>query len=46
MHQLVNVQLFQLLDRMLPSYCTFSAALGGGFIVGISQLDFTGVTEA
>lgn len=45
-HQLVNVQLFQLLDRILPAYCTFSAALGGGFLLDISQLDFTGLTPS
>ena len=42
--QLVNVQMFQLLDRMLPSYCTFGWSLGGGFYLDISQLDFTGIT--
>lgn len=42
--QLINVQAFQLLDRMLPAYCTFSVAFGGGFFLDISQLDFTGIT--
>jgi hypothetical protein len=45
-HQLINVQAFQLLDRILPSYCTFSVALGGGFILDVSQLDFVGLTAA
>jgi hypothetical protein len=44
-HQLINVQLFQLLDRLLPAYCTFAASIGGGFLLDISQLDFTGLTE-
>ncbi len=42
-HQLVHVQAFRLLDRMLGGHCTFSVALGGGFILGVSQLDFTGL---
>jgi hypothetical protein len=41
--QLINVQAFQLLDRMLPAYVTFSVALGGGFALDIDQLDYTGV---
>lgn len=44
--QLINVQLFQLLDRMLPAYCTFAAAEGGGFLLDISQLDFQGLTPS
>ncbi len=46
-HQLVNVQLFQLLDRLLPAYCTFSYAFGTGFLLDtINQLDFVGLTES
>ncbi len=41
--QLINVQAFALLDRMLPAYATFSVGLGGGFLLDISQLDFTGL---
>lgn len=44
-YQLVNVQMFQLLDRILPAYCTFGYSLGGGFYLDISQLDFVGLTE-
>ncbi len=43
-HQLVNVQMFQLLTRMLPAYCTFAWSLGGGFLLDLSQLDFQGLT--
>ncbi len=44
--QLLNVQLFQLLDRILPAYCTFAWGIGGGFLLDISQLDFTGLTPS
>jgi len=36
--------LFQLLDRMLPAKCTFNWTTGDGFILDVSQLDFTGLT--
>jgi hypothetical protein len=42
--QLINVQAFQLLDRMLPAFCTFSVSLGGGFHLDLDQLDFVGIT--
>ncbi len=42
--QLINVQAFQLLDRMLPAYVTFSVSIGGGFFLDVSQFDFTGIT--
>jgi hypothetical protein len=44
--ELVNVDLFRLLDRMMPSYASFNWAIGisdGGFFLDISQLDFTGM---
>lgn len=41
-HDLLNVQLFQLLDRMLPAWATFDyGALG--FTLDVSQLDITGI---
>lgn len=42
--QLTRLQGFQLLDRMLPAYCTFNIADGGGFLLDISQLDFVGLS--
>ncbi len=45
-NQLLNVQMFQLLDRLLPSHCTFGWSIGGGFILDISQLDFQGLTPS
>lgn len=44
--QLINVQLFHLLDRMLPAWATFNAAEGvtSGFVLDVAQLDFTGMT--
>lgn len=42
--QIVNVQMFHLLDRILPAYATFGRSLGGGFYLDISNLDFTGLT--
>jgi hypothetical protein len=44
--QLANVQLFQLLDRMLPAYCTFAWSIGTGFLLDISQLDFGGLSPS
>lgn len=41
--QLVNVQMYQLLDRQLPAFCTFGWATGTGFLLDISQLDFVGL---
>ena len=41
---LINVQLYTLLDRMLPAHVTFSAAEGDGFVLSEDQLDFAGVT--
>lgn len=43
-YQLVNVQMFQLLHRMLPAFCTFDWATSSGFLLDISQLDFDGLT--
>jgi hypothetical protein len=40
---LVNIQLHQLLDSMLPAWATFSWATGIGFVIGVSQLGFTGI---
>jgi len=40
---LLNVQLFQLLDRMLPAKCTFNWATSFGFLLDISQMDFYGI---
>jgi hypothetical protein len=45
-YNLINVQGFQLLDRMLPAYCTFTISEGDGFILDESQLDYTGVTPS
>lgn len=45
---LMNVQLFRLLDDMLPSTATFNWATGitgGGFLLDISQLDYTGMVH-
>lgn len=39
-YQLMNVQQFSLLDRMLPAFCTFNYATSVGFLLDISQLDF------
>lgn len=45
--QLADVQLFQLLHRMLPAHCTFGWTVGGnGFFLDISQLDLTGLTPS
>ncbi|HTJ17840.1 MAG TPA: hypothetical protein VL494_13765 [Steroidobacteraceae bacterium] len=45
--QLVDVQLFQLLHRMLPAYCTFGWTVGSdGFFLDVSSLDLTGLTPS
>jgi hypothetical protein len=45
--QLVDVQLFQLLHRMLPSFCTFGWTVGSdGFFLDVSPLDLTGITPS
>jgi hypothetical protein len=41
--QLTRVQGFQYLDRALPAWCTFNIADTGGFVLDVSQLDFTGL---
>lgn len=44
--QLTRVQLFQLLDRLLPAWATFIApVLDSGFRVGISRLGLQGLGE-
>lgn len=45
--RLINVELSELLDTMLPAWSTFSwalAPLSDGFLLDISDLDFTGLT--
>lgn len=45
--QLVNVELFNELDRDLPAWMTFNASVGvatTGFLLDISRLDFSGLT--
>lgn len=41
--RLINVDLFALLDLRLPATCTFGVATSDGFLLDISQLDFTGL---
>jgi len=41
---LLNVQMFQLLDGLLPAWATFDWTTGDGFLLDISQLDFAGMT--
>ena len=43
--QLTNVQLFQLLDRMLPIWATFNWSTNAtyGFLVGVSRIGFDGL---
>jgi hypothetical protein len=43
--QLTRVQAFQLLDRMLPAFCTFTVSVGDGFTLDEDRLDFTGMTS-
>ena len=42
--RLMNVDLYQLLDQMLPTTATFNWCIGcaTGFVLDVSQLDFTG----
>lgn len=43
--QLVDVQLYQLLHRMLPAHCTFGWTVGSdGFFLDVSPMDLTGLT--
>lgn len=46
--ELMNVKLYEKLDRMLPSDMTFNWAIGvtDGFLLDISQLDFNGLGYA
>ncbi|UOF77311.1 hypothetical protein [Caudoviricetes sp.] len=45
--QLADVQLFQLLHRLLPAHVAFGWTVGAdGFLLDISQLDFTGLTPS
>lgn len=45
--QLVDVQMFQLLHRMLPSHCTFGWTVGSdGFFLDVDSLDLTGLTPS
>lgn len=44
---LCNVQLYEMLDRMLPAWVTFDWAIGplsAGFLLDLSDLDFGGLT--
>ena len=42
---LLNVELFELLDEMLPAWATANWAedVSAGFLLDISQLDYTGM---
>lgn len=42
-YQLVNVDMFQLLDTMLPAWATFAWSTSDGFLLDISRLDFDGM---
>lgn len=42
-YNLMNVQMFQLLDTLLPCWATFNWADSDGFLLDISQLDFAGL---
>jgi hypothetical protein len=42
-HDLVNVQLTDMLDGMLPAWATWAWATSDGFLLDISQLDFDGL---
>jgi len=45
--QLVDVQMFQLLNRMLPAHCTFGWSVGiAGFHLDVDLLDLTGLTPS
>jgi hypothetical protein len=41
--ELMNVQLFDLLDTLTPADTTFNYSTGAGFYVGVSQVGFDGV---
>lgn len=44
---LCNVQLYDMLDRMMPAWATFDWAMGplsAGFLLDLSSLDFHGIT--
>jgi hypothetical protein len=43
--ELMDVQLFQLLDRWLPAHATFNWATSDGFRLGVSRLGFDGLGE-
>ena len=45
---LVNVELFRMLDELLPAWATFDWATGitSGFLLDISQLDYGGLTDS
>ncbi len=40
---MMNVQMFQLLDSLLPCWATFNWATSSGFLLDISSLDFDGL---
>jgi hypothetical protein len=44
--QIVNVDLYDELDRLLPAWMTFNwgVSVSSGFLLDISKLDFTGLT--
>jgi len=42
---MMDMQLFQLLDRMLPAYATFGWSTGDGFLVDISRIGFDGLAD-
>lgn len=42
-NNLIQVQMFALLDRMLPAWATFGWATSEGFLLDISQLDYAGL---
>ncbi len=42
--QLMNVQLYQLLDRMLPAWVTWNWSVGSdGFMIGVDQIGIDGI---
>jgi hypothetical protein len=42
---LVGVQVFDLLDSLVPAWCTFEWTTGDGFLLDVSDLDFTGLDD-
>lgn len=42
-NDVLNVQLFKLLDGMLPAKCTFNWTTSTGFLLDVSHLDFDGL---